>query len=360
MDLNMRFESEFEDPSCPSGVCPPKLSDYPIITAAHGGGGRLTHKLIKDFFLRALGNEVLAQLHDSAYLTLPTNKIAYTTDSFVVSPIFFPGGNIGDLAVNGTVNDLAMAGAKPLFLSLGVILEEGFPTEKLWDIVISMREALKRVGAKVVTGDLKVVEKGKGDGIYINTSGIGVIEHDLDISPKSIRKGDLIILSGDVGRHAIAVMSVREGLFNVQIESDTAPLHEPVLKMIEEGVEVHCLRDVTRGGLATVLTELAEASGLTMTVYEDRIPILEPVMGACEILGLDPLYLASEGRFVAVIPEKDSDKALGIMRSFEVSKDAVVIGEVTDEYPSKAVLRTVIGTDRILEMLSGEQLPRIC
>ncbi len=237
---------ELNTSSCPSGICPPKFDDYPIITSAHGGGGRLTHKLIKEIFYRALANEYLEDMHDSAKIPIEADKIAFTTDSFVVSPYKFPGGDIGHLAVNGTVNDLAMSGAKPIALSLGVILEEGFKTEELWNIAMSIREASLQGGVKVVTGDIKVVERGKGDGIYLNTSGIGLIQHNLDIGPRAIERGDLLIISGDIGRHGIAVMAVREGLFDVNVESDTAPLHEPVLALIENGVEIHCLRDITR------------------------------------------------------------------------------------------------------------------
>jgi hydrogenase expression/formation protein HypE len=281
--------------------CPIPISQYPQILLAHGGGGKLMHQLIEKIFGAAFANEYLNERHDGAALTLNGAKLAFTTDSYVVRPLFFPGGDIGKLAVYGTVNDLAMCGARPLFLSAGFILEEGLPMETLWKIVQSMREAAHKAHVQIVTGDTKVVDKGKGDGVFINTAGIGIIEHSLAISPKNVRPGDLILLNGDVGRHGIAIMAVREGLsFESAIESDCAPLAEVVLKLIEAGIELHCLRDLTRGGLASALNEIAQTAQVHITIDESAVPVREDVQGACEILGLDPLYVANEGTLYSV------------------------------------------------------------
>jgi hydrogenase expression/formation protein HypE len=288
-------------------------------------------------------------------------RLAFTTDSYVVRPLFFPGGDIGSLAVNGTVNDLAMCGARPLYLSAGLILEEGLPLDALQRVLESMRACAEVAGVQVVTGDTKVVDKGKGDGIFINTAGVGVVEHGLKIGPATVRPGDAILLSGDVGRHGIAIMAVREGLeFESTIQSDCAPVAAPVLALVAGGIEVHCLRDLTRGGLATSLIEIAETAAVQITVEETRIAVEENVCGACEILGFDPLYLANEGRFVAFVPAASANRALAILREYEVSSQAAVIGHVAESPAGLVTLKTRLGTQRVLDMLSGEQLPRIC
>lgn len=342
-------------------TCPIPIQQYPAVVMAHGGGGRLMHQLIEKMFIATFGDGALTARHDSARLELPASRLAFTTDSYVVRPLFFPGGDIGKLAVYGTVNDLAMSGARPLYLSLGMILEEGLPMETLWQVVLSIHEAAQATGVQIVTGDTKVVDRGKGDGVFLNTSGVGVIEHDLLIAPRSVRAGDAVILSGDVGRHGIAVMAVREGLeFESAIESDCAPLAEPVLALIRAGIEVHCLRDLTRGGLASAVVEIAEAAGVGIQLEESRIPVREDVRGACEILGFDPLYVANEGRFVAFVPPSQAEQAVEVLRAFEISAGAQIVGEVTDSPKGTVVLRSVIGTSRVVDMLSGEQLPRIC
>ena len=375
--------------------CPIPISEYPQILLAHGGGGKLMHQLIEKIFGAAFANEYLDERHDGAVISLkdltprgdrpspPTplpsvktgegcpqgrgegqkglgeRSLAFTTDSYVVRPLFFPGGDIGKLAVYGTVNDLAMCGARPLFLSAGFILEEGLPMETLWRIVQSMKEAAQTAHVQIVTGDTKVVDKGKGDGVFINTAGIGVIEHNLTISPKSVRPGDCVLLNGDVGRHGIAIMAMREGLsFESEIESDCAPLAHIVTKLIEEQIEIHCLRDLTRGGLASALNEIAQSGHVAISIDESAVPVREDVQGACEILGLDPLYVANEGRFVAFVAAKDAERALQILRSF--SPDAALIGRVLEQPAGIVTLRSRIGAQRILDMLSGEQLPRIC
>ncbi|MBL8295477.1 MAG: hydrogenase expression/formation protein HypE, partial [Bryobacterales bacterium] len=269
------------------------------ILLAHGGGGRLTQQLLETIFYPAFANGALGARHDGALLEVGGARLAFTTDSFVVRPLIFPGGTIGDLAVNGTVNDLAMCGARPLYLSAGFILEEGLPMETLRRIAGDMGEAARRAGVTLVTGDTKVVDKGKGDGVFINTSGIGVVECGWEISPAAVQPGDAVVISGDVGAHGVAILSVREGLeFEGAIASDTAPLWEPVEALLRAGVEVHCLRDLTRGGLATALNEIASTRGVTVRIEEAAVPVDEAVQGACEILGLDPLYVANEGRFV--------------------------------------------------------------
>lgn len=319
------------------------------------------HQLIGKMFLAAFQNPLLETQHDSAVAELTAKKIAFTTDCYVVRPLFFPGGDIGSMAVHGTVNDLAMAGARPLWLSSAFIIEEGLPMEMLWRIVCSMRDAAKKCGVQIVTGDTKVVDKGKGDGVFINTSGIGVIEHEQKIAPQNVRAGDAILVSGDVGRHGMAIMAVREGLeFESKIESDSAPVHEMVLELLKGGIEIHCLRDLTRGGLTSALNEITEAANLSLLVGEKAIPVREDVHAACEILGLDPFQVACEGRFVAFVAAKDSARALRILRANSKGREARVIGEVTDEHSPMVFLKSAIGARRILDMASGEQLPRIC
>lgn len=338
--------------------CPIPLQQYPQILMAHGGGGRLMQQLIQ-MFLTAFGTADTIQ-QDAATLSLSSNQIALTTDSYVVQPLFFPGGDIGSLAVNGTVNDLAMAGSRPLFLSVGLILEEGLPIETLWQIVLSMQQAAEAAKIKIVTGDTKVVEKGKGDGIFINTTGIGIIEHNLTISPSTVTPGDLILLNGDLARHGIAVMAVREELeFETNIVSDSAPLSDLVLELLAAKIEIHCLRDLTRGGLGSVLNEIAVAAKVGIEIDENLIPIREDVQGACEILGFDPLYVANEGRFIAFIPQKQQNLALEIMRSHS-PHNAAIIGKVIEAKNSLVTLQSKIGSKRIVDLLSGEQLPRIC
>ncbi len=341
-------------------TCPIPISEYPHVLMAHGGGGRLMARLLDRMFLSAFGSPEPSRRHDSATFQA-SGRMAFTTDSYVIHPIFFPGGDIGSLAVHGTVNDLAMAGARAAYLSAGFILEEGLPMETLWRVVCSMRGAAQACGVRIVTGDTKVVERGKADGLYVNTAGVGTIDHDLSILPASVRPGDALILSGDLGRHGMAVMAVREGLeFQSAIESDSAPVHEPVLALIEAGVDVHCLRDVTRGGLASVLNEIASAAQVGVSVDEATVPVRDDVRAACEILGLDPLYVACEGRFAAFVPADQAEKALQAMRRHPVSAGAQRIGGVTADHPGAVHLRTLIGVERVLDLLSGEQLPRIC
>ena len=342
-------------------TCPIPIAQYPNILLAHGGGGKLMHQLIEKMFMPAFKNTLLESRHDGAVLNLNGTKLAFTTDSYVVRPLFFPGGDIGTLAINGTVNDLAMCGSRPMFLSAGVILEEGLPMETLWRVVQSMRQAAEVAGVQLVTGDTKVVDKGKGDGIYLNTSGVGVIEHSLEISPSRVKAGDVILLNGDIGRHGVAIMAVREGLsFETTIASDCAPLAGLVLSLLEAGVEAHCMRDLTRGGLASALNEIAEASRLQIDLDEKNIPLREQVQGACEILGLDPLYVANEGRFIAFVPEREAERALEIMRQHPLGVEATAIGVVKKGIEGMVTMKSIIGTSRIIDMLSGEQLPRIC
>jgi len=343
-----------------SANCPIEPPAGDRILLAHGGGGRLTQQLLEGIFYPAFANQALGARHDGALLAVGGWRLAFTTDSFVVRPLIFPGGTIGDLAVNGTVNDLAMCGARPLYLSAGFILEEGLPMATLRRVVEAMGEAARRAGVTLVTGDTKVVDKGKGDGIFINTSGIGVVESATDVEPAAVQDGDAVIISGDVGAHGVAILSVREGLeFEGAIASDTAPLWEPVEALLRAGVDAHCLRDLTRGGLATALNEIASARGVTIRVEEAAVPVEEAVKGACEILGLDPLYVANEGRFVAFVPAEQADRALETLGRFTVCQKAARIGRV-EEGRGLVTLRTRIGGNRVLDLLSGEQLPRIC
>jgi len=341
--------------------CPLPIQQYSHVLMAHGGGGKLMHQLLESVFGKAFSNPILDTRHDSAQFTVPPGKLAMTTDSYVVRPLFFPGGDIGSMAVHGTVNDLAMSGARPLYLSCAFIIEEGLPMETLWRMVCSMRDAARRCSVQIITGDTKVVDKGKGDGLFINTTGIGVIEHSLSIAPQSVQLSDAVLVSGDLGRHGMAIMAVREGLqFESQIESDSAPVHEVVRDLLKAGIEIHCLRDLTRGGLASALNEIAETAGVKIAVEEKSIPVREAVHAACEILGLDPLHVANEGRFVVFVASKDAERALDIMRKHEVSAGSAAIGKVTGKSEPLVVLRSRIGASRILDMPSGEQLPRIC
>ena len=349
------------DPKDFTPSCPIPISEYPHVLLAHGGGGKLTRQLIDKIFVPSFHNPILDELHDGAVLNLGGPRVAFTTDSYVVQPLFFPGGDIGSLAVNGTVNDLAMCGARPRFLSAGLIVEEGLPMQDLWRIAQSMSRAADAAGVQLVTGDTKVVDRGKGDGIFINTAGLGTIEHEGSVSPASVRPGDVVILSGDVGRHGIAIMAAREGLaFETEIQSDCAPLVSPVMALFDANVQVHCLRDLTRGGLATALIEVAESAGLQIHLEETEIPVREDVSAACELLGFDPLYVANEGRFACFVPADQASRALQVLRADPVSAGAVRIGAVTDEYRGLVTLKSTIGATRIIDMLSGEQLPRIC
>ncbi len=349
----------------PSGFdtlsCPVPFSRYPQILLAHGGGGKLTHELIEQLFLPAFRNPLLEPLHDGAVLTLPGQRIAFTTDSYVVQPLFFPGGSIGELAVCGTVNDLAMCGAQPLYLSVAMILEEGLPMEDLRRIADAMRAAADQAGVSLVTGDTKVVDRGKGDGIFITTSGIGVIPPGVDIQPSRVRPGDVILINGPIAQHGIAIMSVREGLsFATQITSDTAPLNSLVAAMLAVCPDIHVLRDPTRGGVASTLNEIAAQGGAGIEIDESAIPVDEDVRGACEILGFDPLYVANEGKVIAIVPEPAADPVLQAMSAHPLGRRAARIGRVVDTHPGIVILRNRIGSTRIVDMLSGEQLPRIC
>ncbi len=341
--------------------CPLPKTDYQTIQMAHGAGGRLSADLIDRVFLPVLGNNTLNQLEDQARLQFEGQRLAFTTDSFVVSPIFFPGGNIGELAVNGTVNDLAMSGAVPRVLSVGFILEEGLPIADLHEILVSMRRALDRAGVQIVTGDTKVVNKGSCDKIFINTSGIGVIPQDVENSAHRIQPGDRIILSGSIADHGMAILSVREGLsFESTIESDTAALNHLVQVMLGVSKQIHAMRDPTRGGLATTLNELAQASKVGFKLDEEKIPIKPEVRSACEILGIDPLYVANEGKLVAMVPDNVAEPMVEAMRSLPEGKDAVIIGQAVEEHPGKVVMKNIYGVERIIDMPVGEQLPRIC
>jgi hydrogenase expression/formation protein HypE len=342
-------------------ACPLPISTTDRIQLAHGGGGKLMHELLEQIVLPAIGSPLLETRHDGAVMTIGGTRLAFTTDSYVVRPLFFPGGDIGTLAVNGTVNDLAMCGARPLYLSAALILEEGLPVDALQRVVSSMSQAATIACVQFVTGDTKVVDKGKGDGIFVNTAGIGAVEHALAIAPSSVCPGDAVLISGDIGRHGVAILAVREGLeLETAVASDCAPVAAPVLAMIEAGIEVHCLRDLTRGGLATSLIEIAETAALHIEIDETQIAVPENVEGACEILGFDPLYLANEGRFVAFVPEKHADRALEILRRHDVSAGTARIGTVADSPAGLVMLNSRLGTHRVLDMLTGEQLPRIC
>jgi hydrogenase expression/formation protein HypE len=345
----------------PSVVCPVPRAEYPHVLMAHGGGGRLTRRLIDEVFRPAFRNPLLDAQHDGAVLPATPHRLAFTSDSSVVRPLFFPGGDIGALAVNGTVNDLAMCGARPLYLSAGFVIEEGLPVETLRRVAESMRRAADAAGVRVVTGDTKVVDRGKGDGLYLSTSGVGVLEHDLAIGPAAVRPGDAVLLSGDIGRHGMAVMAVREGLaFETPIASDCAPVGAPVLALLAAGVGVRCLRDPTRGGLAAVLVEIAETAGVRVHVVEAAIPVDEPVRGACEVLGLDPLYVACEGRFVAFVPAAEAERALAVLRAHPVSAGACRIGTVEEGTDGLVTMTSTVGTRRVIDLPTGEQLPRIC
>jgi hydrogenase expression/formation protein HypE len=350
--------------------CPTPLVNYDRILLGHGSGGKLTSDLIQRLFLPALGNDVLSQLEDQATLRLngdahgngaKSERLAFTTDSFVVRPLFFPGGDIGKLAVYGTVNDLAVGGAIPQFLSAAFILEEGLAMDDLRRIVNSMREACEEAGVLLVTGDTKVVDRGKGDQIFIVTSGIGRVPHGRQLSIRNAQAGDKIIVSGTIGDHGIAIMSVREGIeFETVLESDTAPLHDLAGSMLEACPAIRWMRDPTRGGVSSTLNELADAAQVGVKLDETAIPIRDEVHAACEMLGLDALYVANEGKLIAVVPGGEADHLLEVMRRHPLGSRSAIIGEVVEEHPGMVVERTVIGGERVVTMLAGEQLPRIC
>jgi hydrogenase expression/formation protein HypE len=353
--------SDAPSPGSPFGACPVPILRHEQVLMGHGSGGILTAQLIERIFLPAFGNPVLDRLDDQAVLEIPGSRVAFTTDSYVVTPLFFPGGDIGTLAVNGTVNDLAMGGARPLYLSVGFILEEGLPLEELQRIVASMKEAAAAAGVTVVTGDTKVVGKGSGDKVFVNTSGIGLVPPGVTISATRARPGDAILLSGTVGDHGMAIMALRESLgLGGSIRSDTAPLHGLVARLLEACPDVHVLRDPTRGGVAATWSEIASRAGVGIEIEEARVPVRDEVRGACEILGLDPFHVANEGKLVAFVPGAAADAALEALRGHPLGADAARVGSVVAEHPGLVVVRTSIGGSRVLERPYGEILPRIC
>jgi hydrogenase expression/formation protein HypE len=352
--------------------CPLPLDDYDHVLLGHGSGGKLTADLIQRVFLPELGNSVLSALEDQATVEFgsrpgsasnghPAPRLAFTTDSFVVRPLFFPGGDIGRLAVHGTVNDLAVGGATPLFLSAAFILEEGLPMDDLRKIVTSLAQSCREAGVQLVTGDTKVVDHGKGDLIFITTSGIGLVPAGRKLSIRNARPGDQVLISGTIGDHGIAVMSVREGLeFETVLESDSAPLHDLTRVMLDVCPEIRCMRDPTRGGVSSALNELAAASKVGVRLREQALPVRREVSAACEMLGLDPLYVANEGKLIAVVPNEHGERVLNVMRQHPLGQNAALIGQIVDEHPGMVIMRSVIGGDRVVTMLAGEQLPRIC
>jgi hydrogenase expression/formation protein HypE len=341
--------------------CPTPLPARDTILLGHGSGGKLSAELIRDIFLPAFENPVLARLDDQAIVNVNGQRLAITTDSFVVKPLFFPGGDIGSLAVHGTVNDLAMGGATPLFLSAAFIIEEGFSMEELRRVVNSLRRAASDAGVNVVTGDTKVVEKGKGDGLFINTTGIGLVPPGIDLSADRARPGDKVILSGSIGDHGIAILAQREGLeFETQIQSDSAALHTLVARMLGVSCGIRCMRDPTRGGVSSTLNEIAERSQVGIEIEESSLPIHEEVRGACELLGLDPLYVANEGKLIAIVAPEAASAVLTAMRCHPLGAEARIIGTVKKEDAGLLTMRTPLGTTRVVDMLAGDQLPRIC
>ncbi len=363
--LHVQAARMSETPSMPDPsrvACPIPIQDYPTVQLAHGGGGRLSKMLVETLFVPAFDNAWLSRLHDGAVLDVPGGRMAYTTDSYVIRPLEFPGGDIGSLSIHGTVNDLAMCGARPTAISVGYILEEGLDMELLWRVVQSMRDAAAEVGVPIVTGDTKVVDRGKGDGIYINTSGIGVIPAGIELDPTNIRPGDKVLLSGEIAVHGVTILSVREGLeFETTLETDSAPLDTLVQDVLAVAAgDVHVFRDPTRGGVASTLNEIADSAGSAIVLDERAIPLSDAVRGACEILGLDPLYVANEGKCLAIVAPQKADAALAAMRAHPRGRDAAIIGEVV-KAPKRGVhLKSRIGGMRIVDLMSGEQLPRIC
>lgn len=342
-------------------TCPAPMPAKDTILLGHGSGGTLSADLMRDIFLPAFHNPVLDRLDDQAIVSVNGARLAFTTDSFVVKPLFFPGGDIGSLAVHGTVNDIAMGGAKPLFLSVAFILEEGLSIESLRRVVHSMHGAAAAAGVSIVTGDTKVVEKGSGDQLFINTSGIGILAEGVNLSANRVRPGDKVLLSGTIGDHGIAILAQREGLeFESLIESDSAALHAVVAEMLEVTKEIRCMRDPTRGGLSSALNEIAAQSKVGIELIEREIPVREEVRGACEMLGLDPLYVANEGKLIAIVPPDLADGLLAAMRRNSLGKNARMIGTVSERHPGLVIMHTDLGTTRIVDMLAGDQLPRIC
>ncbi|TAM82863.1 MAG: hydrogenase expression/formation protein HypE [Acidobacteria bacterium] len=345
----------------PGEACPVPVLGHKQIVLGHGSGGKLTQDLVEKLFLANFSNDYLDRLDDQAVLEVNGSRLAFTTDSFVVTPIFFPGGDIGHLAINGTVNDLAMSGATPRFIAAAFILEEGLVSEDLARVVQSMRQAAEEAGVLLVTGDTKVVDRGKGDQVFITTTGLGVLERPVKISADQARPGDRVLLSGTIGDHGMAIMSRREGLeFEGPIESDTAALHTLVAGMLDTSEQIHCLRDPTRGGVATILNEIAARSQVGMELEGRSVPVRESVKGACEILGLDPLYVANEGKLVAVVAPEVADAVLERMRSHPLGRHSCCIGQVVAAHPRRVLLKTEIGGTRVLDVMLGEPLPRIC
>lgn len=344
------------------GACPIPISDYPNVLLAHGGGGSLSQMLVDTMFAPTFDNEWLGQLHDGAVIDIDARRLAVSTDSFVIHPLFFPGGDIGSLAVHGTVNDIAMCGATPTAITVGLVIEEGLPMEDLWRIVSSIKTAADQAGVSVITGDTKVVDRGKGDGIFINTTGIGIVDDGVDISPARMEIGDVVLVSGTIADHGIAIMSVREGLeFETALESDSASLHGLVRTILAVGGSgVHVLRDPTRGGVASATNEIAQSGGLGIRLREADLPLSDPVRAACEILGFDPLYVANEGKCLAIVDAAVADDVLSAMQDHPLGKDAAAIGTVVDDHHGRVFLTSRIGGNRVVDMISGEQLPRIC
>lgn len=341
--------------------CPTPMPVRDTVVLGHGSGGKLSAELIRDVFLPSLTNPILARLNDQAIVKIGTERLAFTTDSFVVKPLFFPGGDIGCLAVHGTVNDLAMGGATPLYLSAAFIIEEGFPIEQLRRVVESMHRAATAAGVDVITGDTKVVERGKGDGLFITTTGIGVVPEGVNISADRARPGDKVLLSGNVGDHGIAILAQREGLeFESEIQSDSAPLNSLVAEMLKISRDIHCMRDPTRGGVSSALNEIAQQSQVGIEIEESALPVRDEVRGACELLGLDPLYVANEGKLIAIVPAAIADEVLPVMRAHPLGSATRIIGTVNKQQAGLVRMRTPFGTTRIVDMLAGDQLPRIC
>jgi hydrogenase expression/formation protein HypE len=343
-------------------ACPIPSSEHEHVLLAHGGGGRFSQRLIEGMFLEAFDNPALRRLHDGAVLDLGGARLAFSTDSYVVTPMFFPGGDIGSLAVHGTVNDLAMCGAQPLALSCGFIVEEGLRMEDLWRVVRSMGAAAASAGVSIATGDTKVVDRGKGDGLYVNTSGVGLVPQGVEIDPARARPGDVVLINGPIADHGVAILSVREGLeFETAITTDSAPLHGLVARLLSAlGPDVHVLRDPTRGGVASATNEIAKAARVGIRLDERAIPVRDEVRGACEILGFDPLYVANEGKCLAIVARERAEEALAAMREDPYGRESAIVGEVTDGRAGQVVLRSRVGGDRVVDLLSGEQLPRIC
>ncbi|HEY4568163.1 MAG TPA: hydrogenase expression/formation protein HypE [Kribbella sp.] len=355
------------DPSMPhppdfdGWTCPLPLRDHPAVVMGHGGGGQMSGELIEHLFLPAFANPVLAGLPDSAVFTLGESRLAFSTDSFVVQPLFFPGGSIGHLAVNGTVNDLAMSGAQAAYLSCGFILEEGVELSVVGRIAADLGAAARQAGVTIATGDTKVVDAGHGDGVYINTAGVGLVPAGVDIRPQRAAPGDVVIVSGQIGVHGIAIMSVREGIsFGTEVVSDCAPLNGLVAAMLGACTDLHVLRDPTRGGVATSLNEIAKAAGVGIELTESTLPVPETVANACSFLGLDPLYVANEGKLLAIVARADAEAVLAAMRADPLGADAAIIGECVEAHPGMVVTKTAFGATRVVDTPIGEQLPRIC